>query len=393
MDAPVNDYGENSGDAGDAGNGSSSKNASKDVAYYKEQLRNEKAGKRKLYHSLVKLADELKKLRSTSKSLQEQAEYANQTWYEGGIWRPPQLLPGVDQDNTGTMLPAQRSRVRQAVSLSDLFFNLVIVTAFTRVGVAITNSGQVTGESILYFAVFWTIWSKEASYSTRFDTTDLSSKVITLLNCFAVLFASLSVSSNIQTEGANRIMIMSAFCSMLHFVLMARVFSFYRIAEPNSVDQHVQTYALFNCIMNLVESATWIFGMIFTPLEYRYIVFTVGVLLGLRIPRAFLANDFHGKHSEKPRTSKGTVTKQIFPIATDVFPSLQLPTQNEVFFSFFCLGSCCKASLWWLQISLSMRHPIGDNTLLLAPRVFSCSVSRCYMWTTPTFWPPITPCL
>lgn len=291
LESMVNDESENTADPG---NPTSKKG--KDLSFYKEQLKNEKAGKRKLYHSLVKLAEELKRVRSASKPLQEQAAYANQTWYEGGIWRAPQLLPGVDQEHTGTMIPAQRSRVRQAVSLSDLFFNLVIVTAFTRVGVAITNAGQVTGESILYFAVFWTIWSKEASYSTRFDTTDLSSKLITLLNCFAVLFASLSVSSNIQTEGANRIMAMSAFCSMLHFVLMARVFNFYRMAEPNTVDRHVQIYALFNSIMNLLESATWVFGMIFTPLEYRYIVFVVGVLLGLRIPRAFLANDFHGKY-------------------------------------------------------------------------------------------------
>jgi hypothetical protein len=107
----------------------------------------------------------------------------------------------------------------------------------------------------------------------------------------------LSVSSSIETEGANRIMIMSAFCSLLHFVLMARVFSWYKSAEPNTLDAHVQTYALFNSIMNLVESATWIFGMIFAPQKYRWVVFTVGVLMGLRIPRAFLANDFHGKTS------------------------------------------------------------------------------------------------
>lgn len=268
----------------------------KDIAYYKAQVKNEKAGKRKLFHSLVKLAEELKKLRNESKTLQDQAEYANQNWYEGGIWRAPQLLPGIDQERTGNMLPDQRSRVRQAVSLSDLFFNLVIVTAFTRVGIAMTNSGRVSGESVLYFAVFWTIWSKEASYSTRFDTTDLSAKMITLLNCFAVLFASLSVSSGIQTEGANRIMYMSAFCSMLHFVLMARVFNWYKSAEPNTLDHHVQTYALFNSVMNLVESATWIFGMIFTPSDKKWIIFTVGVLLGLRIPRAFLANDFHGAY-------------------------------------------------------------------------------------------------
>ncbi len=266
----------------------------KDLAYYKDQVKNEKAGKRKLYHSLVKLAEELKRLRTESKALQDQAEYANQNWYEGGIWRAPQLLPGVDRESPGNILPYQRTRLRQAVSLSDLFFNLVIVTAFTRVGVAMTNSGRVTGESILYFAVFWTIWSKEASYSTRFDTTDLSAKMITLLNCFAVLFASLSVSSSMETEGANRIMVMAAFCSMLNFALMARVFNWYKSAEPNTIDAHVQTYALFNSVMNLLESATWIFGMIFMPLNQRWIVFTVGVLLGLRIPRAFLANDFHG---------------------------------------------------------------------------------------------------
>lgn len=281
--------------SGNGGNGNESKKQLKDAAYYKAQVQNEKAGKRKLYHSLVKLAEELKRVRSDSKTLQDQAEYANQTWYEGGIWRGPQLLPGVDQERTGNMLPDQRTRLRQAVSLSDLFFNLVIVTAFTRVGIAMTTAGRVSGESVLYFAVFWTIWSKEASYSTRFDTTDLSAKTITLLNCFAVLFASLSVSSGMQTEGANRIMYMSAFCSMLHFVLMARVFSWYRSTEPNTLDRHVQTYALFNSIMNLVESATWIFGMIFVPAEHRWIVFTVGVLLGLRIPRAFLANDFHGR--------------------------------------------------------------------------------------------------
>jgi hypothetical protein len=288
----MGDVSESNSSSGD-GDGNGKK--TKDIPYYKAQVQTEKAGKRKLYHSLLKLAEELKRVRYESKPLQDQAEYANQTWYEGGIWRAPQLLPGVDQERTGNMMPAQRTRLRQAVSLSDLFFNLVIVTAFTRVGIAMTTAGRVSGESVLYFAVFWTIWSKEASYSTRFDTTDLSAKAITLLNCFAVLFASLSVSSGMETEGATRIMFMSAFCSLLHFVLMARVFNWYRSTEPDTLDRHVQMYALFNSIMNLVESATWIFGMIFVPADYRWIVFTVGVIMGLRIPRAFLANDFHGR--------------------------------------------------------------------------------------------------
>ena len=55
----------------------------KDVAYYKKEVEKEKAGKRKLYLSLVKLAEELKKTRQNTAGLKERAQYQNQTWYEG----------------------------------------------------------------------------------------------------------------------------------------------------------------------------------------------------------------------------------------------------------------------------------------------------------------------
>eukprot|EP00934_Nitzschia_sp_Nitz4_P007840 Nitzschia sp. Nitz4//scaffold255_size41878//19653//21754//NITZ4_007404-RA/size41878-augustus-gene-0.43-mRNA-1//-1//CDS//3329544368//7830//frame0 len=269
------------------------------IAQYQEQVKVEKAGKRKLYHALVKLAGELKRVKAASGPLQEQADYANQNWYQGGLWRSPELLPGIEQQSSAQMLASQPTRPRQAVSLSDLFFNLVIVTAFTRVGVAITNAGTVTVEAILYFAVFWIIWSKEAEFSTRFDTTDLSAKLLTLLNCFVVLFASLSVSSPMSDSGATRIMAMAAFCSMLHCGLMARVLSRHKDAMPSTLEDHVRSYALFHTVMNFIECTTWIFGMAFMPLNYRWIIFTVGVLLGLRIPRAFLANDFHAANTKR----------------------------------------------------------------------------------------------
>ena len=264
--------------------------AEQDAKYWKAQAKNEKAGKRKLFHSLVKLAEELKRVRNVSQPLEEHEQYANQAWYEGGLWRAPQLLPGVDRE-----LKTQRARPRAAVSLSDLFFNLVIVTGFTRVGVAITYSGQVTTDSLLYFAVFWTIWSKEASYTTRFDTTDLSAKAGTLVTCFAVLFASLSVSTPIGSTGGIRVSMCAAFCSLLHIFLMARVYWWHRSADANSVEGTAKSYALYNCVMNFLESANWICGFLVVPDAYRWISFTVGVLLALRIPRAVLSNDFHGK--------------------------------------------------------------------------------------------------
>jgi Bacterial low temperature requirement A protein (LtrA) len=260
--------------------------AIKDIAYYRNEIKKEKAGKRKLFHALHKLAGELKKVKSKVK----EDAYRNTAWYEGGLWRAPQVLPEA-QRTTSTQ---DRARPRDAISLSDMFFNLVVVVGFTRVGLAITRTSAVKIEDLLYFATFWTIWGKEASYSSRFDTTDLSAKVETLLACFAVLFASLSVSLPMDSEGGARIMYMAGFCSFLHFGLSARVLWWYRDASTYSVDQHVKNYATFNTLMNLIETSTWICGVFFVPTNYRWIVFLVAVAMALRVPRAFLANDFHG---------------------------------------------------------------------------------------------------
>ena len=220
-----------------------------------EQIAVEKAGKRKLFHSLVKVANELRKTKEEQQERQQThfdrdtTERAKQ-WYDGGLWRAPQILPSVQQghpsslhhpksspplgdnndagihtSNVKTSLAPTPSRagVREAISLSDLFFHLVIVTAFTRVGVAISNMGYVDVKSFLYFAIFWNIWSKEASYTSRFDTTDLSAQMENLVTCFAVLFGSLSVSADINSIDGTRIMIMASAVAILHCGLHIRV--------------------------------------------------------------------------------------------------------------------------------------------------------------------------
>ena len=210
------------------------------------------------------------------------------------MWRAPTVLPGVQRDQHHK---PQISRLRGAISLSDLFFNLVIVTAFTRVGVSITQTGLLDKNAMLYFAVFWSIWSKEASYSTRFDTSDLSAKAEVLLTSFAVLFASLSVSGPMDSIAGSRIMCMAGFCALLHFGLMARVYLWHRAAVAGSLEYQVQQYALFNVILLLLEAVIWIGGLILVPEEwsYRWVLFLGGVLCALRIPRSFMANDFHGE--------------------------------------------------------------------------------------------------
>jgi hypothetical protein len=269
----------------------------------KEQISEEKAGKRKLFHSLVKLANELRRTRTESVPLVEMQKYADKNWYEGGMWRAPAILPGVSNTLQRT------ARIREAISLSDLFFNLVIVTAFTRVGVAISqqsSSALLSDDSIsslLYFAVFWNVWSKEASYSTRFDTTDLSAVVETLFTCFAVLFASLSVQAPINTTDGTRIMMMAAFVAGLHCYLHIRVAVTNRGSE-NPLTQYVLAYALLNVLMTLAETVVWCVGIFYfdADWEYRWALFLGGILLSLRVPRAFLANDFHGAFSKRCRS-------------------------------------------------------------------------------------------
>jgi len=264
--------------------------AEKDLAKAKEGLTKEKSAKRKLYSSLVKLAKELKRTRSETESLLEAAKYADRNWYEGGMWRGPELLPGA-------LDTAPKRTTREAVSLSDLFLDLVVVIGFTRVGVAVQNRGTIDGPILAYFAIFWFIWGKEASYSTRFDTTDLSSQAETLLTCFAVLFGSLSTNGDFHSPDATCMMAAGAFVAILHFLLYFRVFMWFRDTERTSELYAVKMYAIFTMIMTFSEAAVWLVGIFALPedWEYRGYIFLLGLIFSLRIPKAFLPNDFHGE--------------------------------------------------------------------------------------------------
>jgi len=219
----------------------------------------------------------------------EQQKYADKTWYEGGLWRAPEILPGV------ATTTQKFTRQREAISLSSLFFHLVIVTAFTRVGVAISNEGFLGVDSLIYFAVFWSVWKKEDGYSTRFDTTDLSAQLETLLTCFAVLFATLSVQAPIASTDGTRIMMMAAFIAGMHCLLHVRV-AFTNRNSDGPLSREVTHYAMFNIVMTLLEMTVWLVGIFVVPVEwpFRLAIFVGGIVMAMRVPRAFLANDFHG---------------------------------------------------------------------------------------------------
>jgi hypothetical protein len=134
-------------------------------------------------------------------------------------------------------------------------------------------------------------------YSTRFDTTDLSAQFVALVTCFVVLFGSLSVQASFDTLDGDRIMYMAAFVAGLHFLLHVRVALTMRDSVGDMSEQ-ILRYATFQMVMNVLEMTTWLVGaLVFSPdWPYRWIIFTGGILLGgIRLPQAFLPNDFHGE--------------------------------------------------------------------------------------------------
>lgn len=264
----------------------------------RKELQHEKKAKRKLATAMIKMANELKNLQEGKNN---NTETAPSPWYEGGVWPAPTLLPSVQDPSpapTSSSLQKNTSIVtvgNDPVSLSDLFFDLVIVTAFSRVGVAIQENGSLNGSILAYFAIFWLIWGKEASYVTRFNTNDLPSQLSTLFTCIAILFGSLSSNASFDDDGSNSIMKMAMFVSILHFLLHLRVYQWFKDTPDSSNLHAVRQYAILIMTMTSLESITWIIGINFVSEDYRYIVFIIGILFSIRIPRSFLQNDFHGK--------------------------------------------------------------------------------------------------
>jgi len=326
----------------------------KELTKAKEQVAQEKAAKRKLYSSLVKLANELKKTRSDIVPLQAEADYNAQSWYEGGMWRRPEVLPGVSA-------PRERISTRQAIGLSDLFFNLVTVTSITRVGLAISQHNGLDVASLMYFAVFWMIWSKETAYSTRFDTTDLSAQLVTLLTCFALLFGSLSTTSPINSEDGTRIMMVAGFVSFLHFLLHVRVALWYQNAIPDTIEAFVRSFAIMTMILTFLETAVWVVGIFVLPEDFpfRWAIFLVGILLSMRIPRSFLSNDFHGEYFTTV-TEFSRVYSSIHHHSLILTLAQLLVREVEPSLFFFLVFSC-RVSLSWPVPSLSTRLPHGNN--------------------------------
>lgn len=261
-----------------------------EVARTRKLLSDERNSKHQLYNSLVKLAVELKRMRAESMPLMNAADYAKQTWYEGGLWRAPKALPSVGQERQNALL-------RQPLGLTDLFVTVVVVIALTRIERAIVEIGWPTVDTLLYFVLFWTIWIKDLNYKTRFDSTDLSIQAVNILTAMAVLYGSLSVTSPLRSADGTRLMQVGGFVALLHLIVHFRLWLCHIQAKAGTVERSARNYALFRVILTFLETVAWAVGIFVLPQDfsYRWIVFVVAFGLSPMLPGIFLGNDFNGK--------------------------------------------------------------------------------------------------
>jgi hypothetical protein len=349
------------------------------LAGLKNQIKDEKTAKRKLYSSLVKLATELKRMKNESQPLMDAAAFAHRGWYEGGMWRAPAILPGVFNQQV-------RSILREG--LSHLFFNLVIVTAFTRVGMAIAQTGGITWDSILYYSVFWAIWTKDLNYTTRFDSTDLSFEFANLLTCIAVLWGSLSTTAPVASSESSRIMVVAGFVALMHLILHLRVAVWFHNAAWNSVEDRAKKHAYFSIATTVFETATWTAG-VFLPSQYdskRWIIFVIGICFSIsRLPHNFLDNDFNGKFKLCGWMAYHVLChdKFLWELTRPALSDRQPLPQREESCSFSFWDSYFSLSLSWPVHSLRTKTHLGSSMDSSLVAVSCSTASSSYTVMTP----------
>lgn len=89
------------------------------------------------------------------------------SWWHGGLWQTPRLM--VDEDET--------EEEERQMTMTELFFDLVFVTAVARLGEDMKALEINLMEYIVYFLVVWTMWTTSTQYATRFHSDDMSHKV------------------------------------------------------------------------------------------------------------------------------------------------------------------------------------------------------------------------
>ncbi|MEM8780274.1 MAG: low temperature requirement protein A [Cyanobacteria bacterium P01_G01_bin.49] len=104
------------------------------------------------------------------------------------IWQPPRLR----QDD--------ESGVERHVTWLELFFDLVFVAAISELSHYLSNHLSVDGflSVAIFFVPIWWCWVGATFYATRFDTDDLSDRLLTLLQMAIVMVMAVNIHHGLE---------------------------------------------------------------------------------------------------------------------------------------------------------------------------------------------------
>jgi low temperature requirement protein LtrA len=179
------------------------------------------------------------------------------------VWQPPRLR-----------LEAEETSERRATWL-ELFYDLVFVAAIAELAHTLAGNVSIWG-AMSFFALFipvWWCWVGAAFYATRFDTDDLSYRLLTLVQMAIV--AAMAVNIHHGTDSTS-----------VHFALTYVAFRSVLVLQYLNAGYHIpiaRSLAIwYSCGFGL-SLALWALS-VFVPPPWRFVLWGLGLLADFATP-------------------------------------------------------------------------------------------------------------
>lgn len=179
-----------------------------------------------------------------------------------GLWQPPRLRTNEEHEE------------RKATWL-ELFYDLIFVVAIAELSHSLSKDVSVQG-FIGFGALFipvWFCWLGTTFYATLFDTDDIRDRLLTLLQMTIVAALAVNVHHGLSTSSIGfALSYVAARCILIFQFLFAG----YHIKQARPL---TNWYAVGFSI----GAAFWLTS-IFVPLPWRFLLWTLGLILDFSIP-------------------------------------------------------------------------------------------------------------
>lgn len=180
------------------------------------------------------------------------------------VWQPPRLRVG-ETAATGE---------RRATWL-ELFFDLVFVVAIAELAHNLSENVSVLGfvGFAFLFAPVWWCWVGATFYATRFDTDDLSHRLLTLLQMAIVAMMAVNIHYALGKSSVGFALSYVAFRVVL-------VFQYLNAGHHIPIARSLTTWYARGFILGAL---IWV-GSVFVPPPWRFVGWALGMIVDLSVP-------------------------------------------------------------------------------------------------------------